>query len=230
MLLRTHPWKTIVPAIVLLSAAALTVMSAPKSHDMAPHVAAVAGDGSSGMQPSRTPAHPQRQPTRPVDPVRPPAVTPSADPSGNNRAESVLIPAAPSVFSSGEHRHRIEVSGVNLPPDTRIVTPLRGHHEAQVIFDPNSTRASVVASGRIRFDTITLSGRLPLEVEGPYLWWRQVVRGIDERRDISVILISADGNEVQRYNIFGALPVQFALDVGTASWSITLAFELLEMG
>ncbi len=125
-----------------------------------------------------------------------------------------------------EQPHRIEIDGVTMPNDTRVTSMLAGQIDVRPAGPPSSGRLQLVP-GRVSYKRLKLSGTLPV-TQSPFEWFESFRQGNLDRRSASLVILGRDLQEVQRFNIYEAMPVGFEIDIPNAQWHLTIAFEWFE--
>jgi len=81
--------------------------------------------------------------------------------------------------------------------------------------------------GAVRFSNLTLRRGITPSNE-LFDWWRNIRDGISDRRNISVVLLDAELNEVKRWNFTNAWPCRYAASPLHAIGDAAVAVETLE--
>lgn len=105
-------------------------------------------------------------------------------------------------------RFRVEIDGIAQSGFARVVIP-EGMAEAIEYREGHEALHSRKLLGRISYSNVILTWGTTLSRE-LYDWWRAVADGDVQRRNLAILLLDQQGNEVKRWNVRNAWPVRYA--------------------
>lgn len=178
----------------------------------------------------------QPQPDRPArEPVLPrPRQLPAQEgvnveaPANTRNVTSQQVSSNPITGpNADEVLHKVEIAGVNLPQDTRVLSPITARRELVALSLPNDARLRLRV-GKTQINTFTIGGQLPV-LHSVRDWYARFDAGQLDKRSMSVIHLAANGEERQRVNLFETVPVELTIDITTGTWRLVLAAEHMEI-
>jgi phage tail-like protein len=82
--------------------------------------------------------------------------------------------------------------------------------------------------GSIQYSNLVLRRGIATSTE-LFAWWKNISSGVSDRRNISVVLLDNELNEVKRWNIVNAWPCRFTVSPLVAGGDAEVAIEALEL-
>jgi phage tail-like protein len=81
--------------------------------------------------------------------------------------------------------------------------------------------------GAVRYSNLVLRRGVTQSID-LFAWWRNIANGVSDRRNIAVVLLDNELNEVKRWVISHAWPCRFAVSPLIAPGEATVLIETLE--